>query len=103
MNSHETPIDSPIYGRKVGRSQVSSTGNGGTVEAPPPPKISLTDVDDVFEANGTACCDEFEKEFLRVMSMVHGIIERNEMRVAEKDKRDAIALEWQQVYSIEIS
>ncbi|UMM21166.1 hypothetical protein L5515_002965 [Caenorhabditis briggsae] len=110
LNSHETPIDSPIYGRKLGRTQSqtatsshnrNSNGNGGiTSESHPPqnpPKISLTDVDDVFENEQQPVVDEFEKEFLRVMSMVHGIIERNEMRVAERDKRDAIALEWQQV------
>ncbi|NP_001355513.1 AcetylCholine Receptor [Caenorhabditis elegans] len=113
LNSHGTPIDSPIYGRKLGRTQSqtptssyrNSNGNGGITSDPlpqqlsNPPKISLTDVDDVFENNENQqpMVDEFEKEFLRVMSMVHGIIERNEMRVAEKDKRDAIALEWQQV------
>ncbi|CAO4368165.1 unnamed protein product [Caenorhabditis nigoni] len=110
LNSHETPIDSPIYGRKLGRTQSqtatsshhrNSNGNGGISSeshAPQnPPKISLTDVDDVFENEQQPVVDEFEKEFLRVMSMVHGIIERNEMRVAERDKRDAIALEWQQV------
>ncbi|EGT46252.1 CBN-ACR-21 protein [Caenorhabditis brenneri] len=103
--SHETPIDSPIYGRKLGRTQSqtassshrNSNGNGGITPEIPPPKISLTDVDDVFENEQQPIVDEFEKEFLRVMSMVHGIIERNEMRVAERDKRDAIALEWQQV------
>uniref|UniRef100_A0A1I7X2I5 Neur_chan_memb domain-containing protein n=1 Tax=Heterorhabditis bacteriophora TaxID=37862 RepID=A0A1I7X2I5_HETBA len=31
------------------------------------------------------------------MNMVHATIERNEMRVAEKDRRDATQLEWQQV------
>ncbi|EFO83449.1 CRE-ACR-21 protein [Caenorhabditis remanei] len=108
LNSHETPIDSPIYGRKLGRTQSqtpssshrNSNGNGGItseITPPNPPKISLTDVDDVFENEQQPVVDEFEKEFLRVMSMVHGIIERNEMRVAERDKRDAIALEWQQV------
>ncbi|CAI2349584.1 unnamed protein product [Caenorhabditis sp. 36 PRJEB53466] len=89
LNSHETPIDSPIYGRKIGRTQVA---NGGTTTT------NYVDLSGspVSEAN-QPCVDEFEKEFLRVMSMVHGIIERNEMRVAERDKRDAIALEWQQV------
>ncbi|CAJ0943318.1 unnamed protein product, partial [Mesorhabditis belari] len=41
--------------------------------------------------------DPFEFEFLRVMQMVHATIERNEMRQAEKDRRDAAKLEWQQV------
>ncbi|CAI5446146.1 unnamed protein product [Caenorhabditis angaria] len=72
---NEPPTDSPIYGRKVGRQHRGTENNENKNEEG----------------------DEFEREFLRVMSMVHGIIERNEMRVAERDKRDAIALEWQQV------
>ncbi|CAB3402079.1 unnamed protein product [Caenorhabditis bovis] len=73
-NPHETPLDSPIYGRKIGRRHTE-------------PESSTA----------SRSSDVFELEFLRVMSMVNGIIERNEMRVAEQDKRDAIALEWQQV------
>ncbi|CAD5217217.1 unnamed protein product [Bursaphelenchus okinawaensis] len=41
--------------------------------------------------------DLFENEFLRVLARVHGAIERNEMRQAEKDRRNATKLEWQQV------
>nr|CDJ81366.1 Neurotransmitter-gated ion-channel ligand-binding and Neurotransmitter-gated ion-channel transmembrane region domain containing protein [Haemonchus contortus] len=41
--------------------------------------------------------DDFESEFLRVLDLVHATIERNEMRVAERDRRDATQLEWQQV------
>ncbi|VDL80635.1 unnamed protein product [Nippostrongylus brasiliensis] len=41
--------------------------------------------------------DEFESEFLRVLHLVHATIERHEMRVAERDRRDATQLEWQQV------
>ncbi|KJH48943.1 hypothetical protein DICVIV_04913 [Dictyocaulus viviparus] len=41
--------------------------------------------------------DSFEAEFLRVINLVHATIERNEMRVAEHDRRDATQLEWQQV------
>ncbi|CAD6185689.1 unnamed protein product [Caenorhabditis auriculariae] len=68
-------MDSPIYGRKFGQTQ-----------EPELPKSPARLVGDVFE-----------EEFLRVMAQVHAVIERNEMRVAERDKRDAIALEWQQV------
>uniref|UniRef100_A0A914W783 Uncharacterized protein n=1 Tax=Plectus sambesii TaxID=2011161 RepID=A0A914W783_9BILA len=42
-------------------------------------------------------CDEFEMQFLRVLNRVHGAIERNEIRLNEGDRRDAIKLEWQQV------
>ncbi|KAK6744893.1 hypothetical protein RB195_011546 [Necator americanus] len=41
--------------------------------------------------------DEFEHEFLRVITMVNAALERNELRTAEKDRRNAIELEWQQV------
>ncbi|KAH7731108.1 CBN-ACR-21 protein [Aphelenchoides avenae] len=41
--------------------------------------------------------DMFENEFLRVLCKVHAIIERNEMRLAEKDRRNAARLEWHQV------
>ena len=58
--------------------------------------------------------DRFESEFLLVLSRVHAALERfvcsrvymrverrrrfrNEIRVAEKDRRNAIKLEWQQV------
>ncbi|KAK0418598.1 hypothetical protein QR680_013661 [Steinernema hermaphroditum] len=47
-------------------------------------------------ANGSAQ-DPFESEFLKVLHRVHATIERNEMRLAEKDRRDAAKLEWQQV------
>ncbi|CAI4231441.1 unnamed protein product [Auanema sp. JU1783] len=47
--------------------------------------------------NTDTTIDPFEREFLKVMTMVHASIERNEMRVAEKDRRDATQLEWHQV------
>ena len=42
----------------------------------------------------------FESQFSRVLQKVYQTIERNEMRVLEQDKRDAIKLEWQQVAQI---
>ena len=41
--------------------------------------------------------DNFERQFLRVLNKVYQTIERNEVRLAEQDRRDAIKLEWQQV------
>jgi hypothetical protein len=41
--------------------------------------------------------DDFEKQFLRVLQKVYQTIEKNEMRLADQDRRDAIKLEWQQV------
>ncbi|XP_064647847.1 ligand-gated ion channel 4-like isoform X7 [Lineus longissimus] len=41
--------------------------------------------------------DDFERQFLRVLQKVYQTIEKNEMRLADQDRRDAIKLEWQQV------
>jgi len=41
--------------------------------------------------------DNFERQFLRVLNKVYQTIERNEVRLAEQDRKDAIKLEWQQV------
>ncbi|CAJ0578672.1 unnamed protein product, partial [Mesorhabditis spiculigera] len=63
-----------------------------------PPNLSNTEstVKEKAEAQQEEL-DPFELEFLRVMQMIHATIERNEMRQAEKDRRDAAKLEWQQV------
>jgi nicotinic acetylcholine receptor len=41
--------------------------------------------------------DPFENDFFAILNKVHATIERNEMRLAEKDRRNAAELEWQQV------
>ena len=41
--------------------------------------------------------DNFERQFLRVLHKVYQTIEKNEMRLAEQDRRDQIRLEWQQI------
>ncbi len=41
--------------------------------------------------------DNFERQFLRVLHKVYQTIEKNEMRLAEQDRRDHIRLEWQQI------
>ena len=41
--------------------------------------------------------DNFERQFMRVLQKVYQTIEKNEMRLAEQDRRDIIKLEWQQV------
>ena len=41
--------------------------------------------------------NEFEQQFLRVLQKVHRTIERNEIRLAERDRRDIIKMEWQHV------
>lgn len=41
--------------------------------------------------------NNFERQFLRVLNKVYQNIERNEIRLAEQDRKDAIKLEWQQV------
>ena len=44
-----------------------------------------------------SCLDTFERHFVRVLNKVYQTIEKNEMRLAEQDRRDTIKLEWQQV------
>ncbi|GAB1597993.1 neuronal acetylcholine receptor subunit alpha-10 isoform X2 [Argonauta hians] len=44
--------------------------------------------------------DDFERQFKRVLTKVYQTIERNEIRLAEQDRRDVIKLEWQQVAQI---
>ena len=46
---------------------------------------------------GPPAADNFERQFLKVLHKVYQTIEKNEMRLAEQDRRDAIRLEWQQV------
>ncbi|XP_043197753.1 neuronal acetylcholine receptor subunit alpha-10-like [Amphibalanus amphitrite] len=41
--------------------------------------------------------DLFEHQFMRVLNKVYHTIERNDQRLAEQDRRDAIKLEWQQM------
>ena len=40
---------------------------------------------------------DFEKQFLRVLQKVYQTIEKNEIRLAEQDRREVIKNEWQQV------
>lgn len=39
----------------------------------------------------------FERQFLRTLNKVHQTIEKNEFRLAEQDRRDAVKHDWQQV------
>ncbi|XP_023224851.1 neuronal acetylcholine receptor subunit alpha-10-like [Centruroides vittatus] len=48
-------------------------------------------------AGGDVMADEFERQFLRVLNKVYETIEKNEMRIAEQERRDAIKSEWQQI------
>ncbi|XP_014674123.1 PREDICTED: ligand-gated ion channel 4-like, partial [Priapulus caudatus] len=41
--------------------------------------------------------DLFERQFIKVLNKVYQTIEKNEIRLAEQDRRDTIRLEWQQV------
>ncbi|CAD5117806.1 DgyrCDS6557 [Dimorphilus gyrociliatus] len=41
--------------------------------------------------------DNLERQFMRVLQKVQQTIEKNEIRLAEQDRRDIIKLEWQQV------
>ncbi|XP_046325861.1 ligand-gated ion channel 4-like isoform X2 [Haliotis rufescens] len=41
--------------------------------------------------------DSTERQFMRVLQKVYQTIEKNEMRLAEQDRRDQLKLEWQQL------
>lgn len=41
--------------------------------------------------------DLFERQFIKVLNKVYQTIEKNEIRLAEQDRRDTVRLEWQQV------
>ncbi|KAJ1357588.1 hypothetical protein KIN20_015767 [Parelaphostrongylus tenuis] len=73
-------FSSPIYSPK---SQPTS-----------PPTICL---ESLRSTEDSSSLDSFESEFLRIIDLVHATLERNEMRVAEHDRRNATQLEWQQV------
>ncbi|ELT92735.1 hypothetical protein CAPTEDRAFT_165266 [Capitella teleta] len=40
---------------------------------------------------------DFERQFSRVLHKVHQTIDKNDIRLAEQDRRDIVRLEWQQV------
>ncbi|XP_050388377.1 neuronal acetylcholine receptor subunit alpha-10 [Patella vulgata] len=44
--------------------------------------------------------ENFELQFMRVLQKVYQTIERNEMRLVDNDRREAIKLDWQQVAQI---
>ena len=48
-------------------------------------------------ASSNMAIDNFERQFLRVLNKVYTAIERNEIRLSDHDRKDAIKLEWQQL------
>uniref|UniRef100_A0A914QNY0 Uncharacterized protein n=1 Tax=Panagrolaimus davidi TaxID=227884 RepID=A0A914QNY0_9BILA len=72
---------------------VVSTPNGACNQpriSPPPPTV-------ICQPPPPENTDAFENDFFAILNKVHATIERNEMRLAEKDRRNAAELEWQQV------
>lgn len=47
--------------------------------------------------SNTTSSEDFENNFLRVLTKVYKTIEKNEMRVAEHERQDSIRTEWQYV------
>ncbi|KAI8774626.1 acetylcholine receptor subunit beta, partial [Biomphalaria glabrata] len=41
--------------------------------------------------------DNTERQFLRVLQKVYQTIEKNEIRLEDQDRKDAIKIEWQQL------
>ena len=52
------------------------------------------------EGTSAPIMENFEAQFTRLLQKVYQTIDRNEMRLADQDKRDAIRVEWQQVAQI---
>ncbi|XP_069952220.1 neuronal acetylcholine receptor subunit alpha-10 isoform X2 [Cherax quadricarinatus] len=48
-------------------------------------------------ASTTMHTSDFEHHFIRVLNKVHQTIEKNELRLAEQDRKEATRVEWQQV------
>lgn len=57
----------------------------------------LRNLGNMSTADTSTSGDNFERQFARVLQKVYQTIEKNEMRLAAQDRRDAIKLEWQQV------
>ncbi|KAL8596926.1 hypothetical protein ACOMHN_062296 [Nucella lapillus] len=66
---------SPRFSRKYASMNTSSPGGGG----------------------GGVGSDSTERQFIKVLQKVYQTIEKNEMRLAEQDRRDTIRQEWQQL------
>ena len=70
------------------------TSNGGILS----PRFSrLRSLQSRLSSPTHSSSDDFERQFKRVLTKVYQTIERNEIRLAEQDRRDVIKLEWQQV------
>ena len=66
----------------------------------PPPSVNFSfggSTGLINNSTNNMAIDNFERQFLRVLNKVYQTIERNDARLAEQDRRDAIKLEWQQV------
>ena len=68
---------SPRFTRKFTGMSTSSGGGGG--------------------GGGGGGSDSTERQFMRVLQKVYQTIEKNEMRLADQDRRETIREEWQQL------
>ncbi|KAJ8873953.1 hypothetical protein PR048_024793 [Dryococelus australis] len=88
------------------------TGTRLDCQRPPPDKWSTEDTEHLDpqqmsprflprrshpETNPAPAQDSFEAQFLRVLNKVSHTIERNELRLAARERRDTAEIEWKQV------
>ena len=77
-------------------SRIRQTGTG-TANVPSASGISTSGNGGHLSSGGVAGENAFEKQFMKTLQKVYQTIERNEMRLAEQDRRDVIKNDWQQV------
>ncbi|KAL3115765.1 hypothetical protein niasHT_007770 [Heterodera trifolii] len=89
-------------GKKRHRQKDQSSSNMGTISphssanrSRSPSALSTTGEEDVQQKGDEDTA--FESEFIKVIGRLQEVIERNELRLVEKDRRNAEKIEWQQV------
>lgn len=88
---------SPQFGTRHFRA--SSTGISHTISSGQPlSNIQTTTASGIRGATGAASSDHpYEHQLVIVLTKLSNLIERNEMRLTEQERRDIIKQEWQQI------
>uniref|UniRef100_A0A7E4VUT2 Neur_chan_LBD domain-containing protein n=1 Tax=Panagrellus redivivus TaxID=6233 RepID=A0A7E4VUT2_PANRE len=96
ISSEQNVLSSPSPAADAGKKRVSFS-NDSINSLPPNGSCSHGFKPSPSRSHHEYHSDTFEDDFFGVLDKIHQTIERNEMRIAEKDRRDAAQLEWQQV------
>jgi hypothetical protein len=66
-------------------------------ESEPPPATNGRDDVPPRIPRKTDTDDPCQKEFMKILHRINKTIDRNDLRMAEQDRRDVIRVEWQQL------